>query len=61
MLPVVKEYLEKQEDIGPYINEYGNVKKEMPVVNRVVSNRQGAMIQTAQRVRGMDSQGTAEQ
>ena len=55
----MKEYLEKQEDIDLYRNEYGNVEEEISVVDRVVSNGQEAMIQAAQRVIGIDLRGTA--
>ena len=36
MLPIMKEYLEKQEDIDLYRNEYWNLEEDISVVNRVV-------------------------
>ena len=61
MLPIIKEYLKKQEDIEQHRNEYRNVQKEISVVDRVVSNIQEERIEAAQRVTGMDSQGMAQQ
>ena len=57
----MKEYLEKQENMDLYRSEYGNVEEEISVINRVVSNGQEAMIQAAQRITGMGSQGKAQQ
>ena len=57
----MKESLEKQEHMDLYRSEYGNVEEEILVINRVMSNGKEAMIQAAQRITEMGSQGTAQQ
>ena len=61
MLPIMKKYLEKQEDMDLYRSEYRNVEEEILVIDRVVLNGQETMIQAAQRISGMGSQGMTQQ